>query len=394
MRLHLKPLSHQIIVITGASSGIGLTTAEMAGRRGARVVLASRNEADLLDAVNRIRANGGRAVHIVADVADPDAVDAIGTLAIEQFGGIDTWVNNAAIGLYGKLTDTPLVEKRRLFDVDFWGVVHGCRTAVRHLRAGGGAIVNVGSGASDRALPLLGIYSAAKHAVKGYTDALRMELERDRIPISVSLVKPASINTPFIEHARSHMEDEPEYVPPVYAPEEVARAILTCAERPTRDVLVGGAAKFFSAMSTMAPRTMDVYQRATAFHQQHRGEQNDHIDSFDAPRHDGERRGPTHRYTMNHSAYTRFATSRIGRALPLLAVGALAAAGLAFGVPGRGEDEGVARRKSGVARRESGVARRESGVARRESGVRKQNHLLPATGHRLPANEGRTHGRT
>jgi short-subunit dehydrogenase len=333
MSLHLKPLSDQVIVITGASSGIGLTTAEMAARRGARVVLSSRNEGDLLEAVTRIRSNGGRAFHIVADVADPDAVEAIAILAIEQFGGIDTWVNNAGVGMYGKLTDTPLADKRRLFDVDFWGVVHGCRTAVRHLRAGGGAIVNIGSVASDRAAPLLGIYSAAKHAVKGYTDALRMELERDRIAISVSLVKPASINTPFIEHARSHMEDEPELIPPVYPPEEAALAILTCAERPMRDVLVGGAAKFLSGMGTMAPRTMDAYMEATAFRQQKRGRPNDHIDALDAPQRDGRRRGPTQRHTMNRSAYTRFATSRIGRALPLLAVGTLAAAGLAFGVP-------------------------------------------------------------
>jgi len=338
MRVRLKPLSDQIIVITGASSGIGLTTAEMAASCGARVVLSSRNETDLLDAVNRIRANGGRAFHIVADVADPDAVDAIADLAIEQFGGIDTWVNNAGIGMYGKLTETPLQDKRRLFEVDFWGVVHGCRTALRHLRAGGGAIVNIGSVASDRAAPLLGIYSAAKHAVKGYTDALRMELERDRIPISVSLVKPASINTPFIEHARSHMKDEPEFIPPVYAPEEVARAILTCAERPLRDVLVGGSARFLSGFGALAPRTMDAYMRATAFRQQKRRQPNDHIDALDAPQQDGERRGPTERYTLRRSAYTRFATSRAARVLPFLAVGALAAAGLAFAVPGRDEE--------------------------------------------------------
>ena len=201
MKLRLKPLSDQVIVITGASSGIGLATAEMAADAGARVILSSRNEEDLLDAVNRIRQNGGRAFHIVADVADPEAVEAIAALAIEQFGALDTWVNNAGVGMYGKLTETPLRDKRRLFDVDFWGVVHGCRTAVRHLRAGGGAIINVGSVASDRAAPLVGIYSAAKHAVKGYTDALRMELEHDGLPISVSLVKPRpstrrSSNTP------------------------------------------------------------------------------------------------------------------------------------------------------------------------------------------------------
>ena len=332
MKPQLKPLSEQVIVITGASSGIGLTTAEMAAQAGARVILSSRHEGELLEAVTRIRGNGGRAFHIVADVVDPDAVDAIADLAIEQFGGIDTWVNNAGIGMYGKLTDTPLADKRRLFEVDFWGVVHGCRTAVRLMRVGGGAIVNVGSVASDRAVPLLGIYSAAKHAVKGYTEALRMELEKDGIPISVSLIKPASINTPFIEHARSHMEDEPELIPPVYPPEEAARAILKCAERPIRDVLVGGAAKFLSGMGQMAPRTMDAYLEATAFAQQKRGETNDQADALDGPQRDGRRRGPTTRFTMRRSAYTRLATSRAARAVPLLAASALAA-GLAFGFP-------------------------------------------------------------
>ncbi len=332
MKPSRKPLSEQVIVITGASSGIGLTTAEMAAQAGARVILSSRNEKELLEAVIRIRADDGRAFHVVADVADPDAVDRIAHVAIEQFGGIDTWVNNAGIGVYGKLTDTPLSDKRHLFDVDFWGVVHGCRTAVRNMRNAGGTIINIGSVASDRALPLLGIYSAAKHAVKGYTDALRMELEKDGIPISVSLVKPASINTPFIEHARSHMEDEPEFIPPVYAPEEAALAILRCAVRPVRDVVVGGAGKFLGGMGHMAPRTMDTYFEATAFSQQKRGVANDGIDSFDRSQHEGQRRGPTTRHTMNRSAYTRFATSRAGRALPLLAASALAA-GLAFGFP-------------------------------------------------------------
>jgi short-subunit dehydrogenase len=332
MALKLKPVSRQVIVITGASSGIGLTTAEMAAAAGARVVLSSRNESELLATVNRIRAAGGQAFHVVADVANPDAVDAIADLAIEQFGGFDTWVNNAGIGMYGKLTETPLGDKRRLFDVDFWGVVHGCRTAVRHLRRSGGAIINIGSVASDRAAPLLGIYSAAKHAVKGYTDALRMELEHDQLPISVSLVKPASINTPFIEHARSHMNAEPEFMPPVYAPEEAARAILHCAEHPTRDVLVGGSARFLSALGTIAPRTMDVYLEKTAFDQQKRGDANDHKDALDIPQGDGQRRGPTTRATLRRSAYTRAALSDTARALPLVAAGALAA-GVFFGLP-------------------------------------------------------------
>ena len=329
MKLHLKPLSEQVIVVTGASSGIGLTTAEMAAARGARVILTSRNERDLLDAVNRIRANGGRAFHIVGDVANPDAMDAVADLAIEQFGGFDTWVNNAGVGMYGKLTETPLADKRRLFDVDFWGVVHGCRTAVRHLRAAGGAIINVGSVTSDAATPLLGIYSAAKHAVKAYTDTLRMELEHDGLPISVSLIKPASINTPFIEHARSHMESEPEYLPPVYPPEEVARAILKCAEHPMRDVLVGGSAKFLSGMSKVSPRAADTYREATAFSQQKRPAANDETDALYTAQADGRRRGPTSRHTMKTSVYTRASTSTVGRAFPYIAAGAVAA-GVAF----------------------------------------------------------------
>ena len=280
MKLRLKPLSDQVIVITGASSGIGLATAEMAADAGARVILSSRNEEDLLHAVNRIRQNGGRAFHIVADVADSEAVEAIGALAIEQFGALDTWVNTAGVGMYGKLTESPLRDERRLFEVDFWGVVHGCRTAVRHLRDGGGAIINVGSVASDRTAPLVGIYFAAKHAVKGYTDALRMELEYEGLPISVALVKPASIDTPFIEHGRSQMNAEPEFSPPVYPPEEVARAILKCAEYPMRDVLVGGAT----------------------------------------------------RHTIKRSTYTRASLSAVGRALPILAAGALAA-GVMMGLP-------------------------------------------------------------
>ena len=336
MKLRLKRLSDQVIVITGASSGIGLATAEMAADAGARVILSSRKEDALLDAVNRIRSRGGDAFHIVADVADPEAVEAIGDFAIEQFGRIDTWVNNAGIGLYGKLTETPLADKRRLFDVNFWGVVHGCRTAVRHMRSGG-AIINVGSATSDRATPLLGVYSATKQAVKGYTDALRMELEHDRIPIAVSLVKPASVDTPFIEHARSHMDAEPEFIPPVYAPEEVAHAILGCAERPTRDVLVGGAARLMSGMEAVAPTVLDKYLGATAFRQQKRSAPNDHMDSLYSPQSDGHRRGPTSRYTLKRSTYTRASTSRVGRAWPLVA--AAIAASLAFGFPGRGRGD-------------------------------------------------------
>ena len=328
MALKLKKIRDQVIVITGASSGIGLTTAEMAAERGAAVVLNARNEMDLRQAVERIRERGGRAAYVVGDMADDETADRIAQRALEEFGGLDTWINNAGIGMYGRLTEMPMADKRRLFDVDFWGTVSGCRTAVRHLRTSGGAIINVGSVASDRALPLLGIYAAAKHAVKGYTDALRMELDEERAPISVTLVKPSSINTPFIEHARNYMREEPEYGPPVYAPEEVARAILRCAEHPVRDVTIGAGGRVMAVMGAVAPRMTDAMMERTMFSSQQRGEPNDGRDALDAPGRDGHRRGPTRRSTLERSTYTRAALSDMRRVLPVVAIGALVAAGV------------------------------------------------------------------
>ena len=187
-------------------------------------MLAARNRGDLKLVTDEINANGGRAIAVETDVADEAAVTRLGEAALLEFGTVDTWVNNAGLSIYGKLTEVPLADKRKLFDINFWGVVHGCRTAIRLMKHRGGVLINIGSEVSDVAIPLQGIYSASKHAVKGYTDALRMELEHDRIPIAVTLVKPSAINTPYPEHARNYLEDGvPALPPPLYAPEVVAR---------------------------------------------------------------------------------------------------------------------------------------------------------------------------
>jgi NAD(P)-dependent dehydrogenase (short-subunit alcohol dehydrogenase family) len=136
--------------------------------------------------------------------------------------------------MYGRLTQLSVEDMRPQMDVNYWGQVYGSRAAVQHLRDKGGALINVGSGLSDRAIPLHGVYCAAKHALKAFTDGLRMELEEEGLPIAVTLVKPASINTPFYEKARTYLGVEPRPVPPVYAPEVVSEVILHAAQHPLR----------------------------------------------------------------------------------------------------------------------------------------------------------------
>ncbi|MFN6963136.1 MAG: SDR family oxidoreductase [Pyrinomonadaceae bacterium] len=272
MAVQLKPVEQQTIVITGASSGIGLCTARMAAARGARLVLASRNEEALSKLVDEITWAGGEAIFVKADVGLESDVEAIAEAARQRFGTFDTWVNNAAGSIYGKLEDVPVEDFRRLFETNFWGVVYGSLTAARYLKRLGGALINVGSTLSDRAIPLQGMYCASKHAVKGFTDALRMELEADDAPISVTLVKPAAIDTPYIEHAPNYLDTEPLNPPPVYAPDTVAETILYCAENQVRDVFVGGAAKAHSMLGKYAPRLADLLMEKTYLGQTRTGE--------------------------------------------------------------------------------------------------------------------------
>lgn len=257
MKLKLKPLREQVMVITGASSGIGAATARMAAERGAKVVLVGRQEDALNNVLNDIVQAGGSAISVAADVGVQDDHDRILERAIQSYGCVDTWVNNAGVSIFGTLESVPVEDQRKLFDTDYWGVVYGSMVAVRHMKASGGALINVGSEVSDRAVPLQGAYSAAKHAVKGFTDALRMELREEGAPVSVTLIKPASVATGFTSHARNYMDVQPSLPPPVYAPEAVADAILHAAEHPTRDLYVGSASRAISTLGQHMPSLAD-----------------------------------------------------------------------------------------------------------------------------------------
>lgn len=257
MKTRLRPLAEQVVVITGASSGIGLATARMAAEAGAKVVLAARSDDALEHAVEEITAVGGEAVAIHCDVGEREQVRSLADGAVQRFGRIDTWVNNAGVGIWGRLEEVSEADMRQLFETNFWGEVNGSLEAIPRLERTGGALINIGSVVSDRALPLQGIYSASKHALKGFTDALRMELEERGAPISVTLIKPGSIGTPMPQHVRNYSGHEARFPPPVYAPEDVARAILHAAEHPTRDIFVGSFAQANSALAHRAPRLMD-----------------------------------------------------------------------------------------------------------------------------------------
>ena len=256
MPIPLKPIDQQVIVITGASSGIGLATAQAAIAAGARVVVAARSGDDLEEFV----ANAGgpmRAAAVVADVADRSQVERIAQTAVERFGRIDTWVNNAGVSIYGRLVDITDEDHRRLFDTNFWGVVNGSLVAVPYLRSGGGALINVGSEVSEAVIPLQGMYSASKHAVKGFTDALRVELAAEDVQVSVSLIQPTAVDTPYPEHARNYMDREPMLPTPRIEPSDVAKAILHAAEHQDRDVKVGLMATVNVTLGKIAPSLGD-----------------------------------------------------------------------------------------------------------------------------------------
>jgi len=250
----LKHLEDQVVVILGASSGIGLATAEAAARKGARLVLAARSEHALTDIVERIRAAGGEAIFVPCDVSDRAQVENVAKVALDRFGRVDTWINNAGLSIYGRLDEVKEEDSRRLFDVNFWGIVHGSIAALPPLKAHGGALINVGSEVSEAVVPLQGMYSASKHAVKGFTDALRIEICKvDKAPISITLIQPTAVDTPFPQHARNYMSKEPKLPSPQIKPEDVADAILDAAVHPTRAKKVGAMAKINTAATQVVP---------------------------------------------------------------------------------------------------------------------------------------------
>lgn len=253
-----RPLAEQVIVLTGASSGIGRLAALMFGERGASVVLAARDAQALDEVALEVEQRGGKALAVPTDVADWLQVQRLVTAAVDRFGRIDTWVNNAGVTLAGTVEDCDVEEIERLTRVTYFGQVYGVKAALPQMRRqGGGAFINVGSVAGARTFPIQTCYSATKHAIRAFTEGLRLELRRSGGDFHVSYIAPGSINTPLFPDTRSHLGVELGAPPPIYEPDIVAESIVFAAEHPRRDIVVGGGPKLFEILQRISPGLTD-----------------------------------------------------------------------------------------------------------------------------------------
>jgi NAD(P)-dependent dehydrogenase (short-subunit alcohol dehydrogenase family) len=250
-----RKLRDSVVVITGASSGIGRATAHAFAREGASVVLAARREEPLNEAAAEYEDLSGRALAVPTDVTDEGAVKELARRAIENFGRIDVWVNNAAVTLFGRFEETPYDAYRRVIETDLFGYIHGARAALPYFREqGSGVLVNNASIVAKVPQPYTSPYVISKHGIRALGESLRQELYLDGAKdIHVCTVMPATFDTPLFQHAANYTGRAAKAMPPIYPAERVAKTIVRCASRPKREVFVGNSARMLSSQFTMAP---------------------------------------------------------------------------------------------------------------------------------------------
>jgi NAD(P)-dependent dehydrogenase (short-subunit alcohol dehydrogenase family) len=261
-----KPLAEQVVVVMGASTGIGRLTALSFAKAGARVVIAGRGRQSLDELVAEIRQLGGKALGVVADTSDFEQVKAVAEAAERELGGLDTWVQAAAVSVYAPLEATTPEEFRRVVDVNLNGQAFGALAAIPVMkRQGGGAFISVSSIEAEIPLPYHASYAASKHGVNGMLEVLRMELRHSKTPISVTAIMPASIDTPFFDHSLTRLGVAPRAMPPLYEPERVAKAILRAAVHPRRRIIVGTSGHLMVRMHRWFPRFTQALLGPAAF---------------------------------------------------------------------------------------------------------------------------------
>ena len=276
----LKPIDQQVVVVFGASSGIGRETALEFARQGAKVVAAARSESaldSLQEDFGHLKAD---TIVCVADAADFAQVKSVAERAVEKFGRIDTWVHCAGISLYATFENTTPEEFKQVIEVNLMGAVHGAQAALPHLRRERrGALIVISSVEGKVALPFQSAYSSSKHAIIGFLDALRLELQDEGVPIAVTNVMPAGINTPFFNKAKTKLGVKPQPMAPIYQPSVVAETILYAAQHPTRDIVAGGAGKMLNLVQKLSPALLDKMLLKSAFE----GQKSDQEKGVDAP---------------------------------------------------------------------------------------------------------------
>ncbi|MDQ4127051.1 MAG: SDR family oxidoreductase, partial [Actinomycetota bacterium] len=256
--MQLKPIEEQVVVLMGASSGIGRESALRFASRGAKVVVSARGEQGLNSLVEKIRGEGGEAIAVPADTSEFEQVKAVADRAVEAYGRLDTWVHLAAVGLFATFEQTTPEEFGRVMDVNLMGQVYGAMAALPYLkREGRGALIHISSVEAKRAFPFHSAYAASKHGIDGFLESLRVELKHERSPISVTQIMPGTINTPFFDKGRTKLGVKPVGIPPIYEPGTVADIILYAAENPARDLVSGGAAQALILNQRLSPRMLD-----------------------------------------------------------------------------------------------------------------------------------------
>lgn len=257
MEFKLKPISVQVAVIFGASSGIGRLAAMEFAKRGAKLCVAARSEEGLKSLVAEIEANGGEAFYVIADAADFEQVKNVADKCLERYGRLDTWIHSAATFIFATVEKTEPEEYKRLLEVNLLGQIHGAKAALPHLREKGGALIHVGSAEAWRTAPYQSAYGASKHGLRGFLQVLRAEIEHDEVPVSITQILPAAINTPIYEKGFNKMPFKMRPVPPIYHPQIVVDTILYAAENPVTDIIAGGAGAGVIFAERLSPTLAD-----------------------------------------------------------------------------------------------------------------------------------------
>ncbi len=279
-------LAGKVVVVTGASSGVGRAVARAFGAEGAKVALLARTAEALRHAAEEVRSEGGAGLPIPTDVSDPAAVEEAAALVESRWGPIDVWVNDAMVSVFSPIQEMHDDEFRRVIDVNYLGTVYGSRAALRRmLPRDEGTIIQIGSALAYTSIPLQSAYCASKAAIRGFTDSLRIELRHDRSRVKVCMLQLPAVNTPQFDVVRSRLPNHPQPVPPIFQPEVIARAVIYAALHRPREMWLGWPTVKAIVGRFFAPWLVERYLARTGYASQQTNEpaRPDRSDNVDQP---------------------------------------------------------------------------------------------------------------